>query len=357
MVLRKGRLWVCALALCLLLAAPALAEKSGDWMYVLNPDGTAAISGYLGSEGTVTLPSELDGRTVTSVMPFAFTGGNTLTDVTVPGTIRGIGNSAFGSMEKLSRVTFEEGLLEIQESAFATNEGLEEIILPDSLIALGDSAFGHCPNLRSVSLGEELRLVGTNPFVGDVSLARIELPAGNERLGLERGMLMDEQTGRLIGYAPAADEGGGESVLIPEGIREIGEDSFRMNEALRSVTIPEGVEVIGDRAFAECTALLQVAFPDSLRGIGEDAFGGCKGLTELTLPEGLVSLGAYVFVDCENLMSVRMPPSVTDFGEAYFQSTLFYGCEKLTLIVDPGSAAEAFAQENGIEYGYAEQSE
>ena len=45
----------------------ALAKISGDYEYSVRNDGTAEITKYKGSDSNVTIPSTLDGKTVTSI--------------------------------------------------------------------------------------------------------------------------------------------------------------------------------------------------------------------------------------------------------------------------------------------------
>lgn len=65
------QLWWPTIALVLILAAlfipAAMAEESpteytsGDYRYTLQPDGTVAITGYIGSASTLSIPDTLDG--------------------------------------------------------------------------------------------------------------------------------------------------------------------------------------------------------------------------------------------------------------------------------------------------------
>ncbi len=48
-----------------------------------------------------------------------------------------------------------------------------------------------------------------------------------------------------------------------------------------SVVIPEGVKEIGDGAFEGCTSLASVSIPEGVKEIGDGAFEGCTSLTEI----------------------------------------------------------------------------
>lgn len=78
-------------------------------------------------------------------------------------------------------------------------------------------------------------------------------------------------------------------VVVPAGIRKIGFEAFGKNEpgksALETVILPDGLEEIGMSAFAFCDQLQFVNLPDSLIKIDNSAFWSCKKLTEIRIPE------------------------------------------------------------------------
>ena len=94
-----------------------------------------------------------------------------------------------------------------------------------------------------------------------------EISMGNEnnRFDIEDGVLKKYH-------------GNESSVVIPEGVTEIGERAFEGCKALASVAIPEGVTEIGERAFEGCKALASVTIPASVTEIGQEAFSGCTSL-------------------------------------------------------------------------------
>ena len=64
-------LTLCVFLLCCILPA-AVAEqsmKAGDYTYILQPDGTAEIILYEGSETSLVIPQELNGTAVTAPTP------------------------------------------------------------------------------------------------------------------------------------------------------------------------------------------------------------------------------------------------------------------------------------------------
>ena len=59
-----------------------------------------------------------------------------------------------------------------------------------------------------------------------------------------------------------------------------------MNDRITSVIVEEGVTELGTYTFVYCSKLTSVTLPNSLTTVGEGAFSGCQSLTEVILPEG-----------------------------------------------------------------------
>lgn len=122
-------------------------------------------------------------------------------------------------------------------------------------------------------------------------------------------------------------------VVIPDGVRVIGESAFadmkgveRMimecedydAPAMETLTIPDGVEEIRSYAFAYCQNLTEVRMPDSVRVLGARAFEGCESLKKVRLPAGLEEIDEYAFFLCWELKSVTIPTGVKHIRKGAF---------------------------------------
>jgi len=77
-----------------------------------------------------------------------------------------------------------------------------------------------------------------------------------------------------------------QTVIIPEGVTEIGNDAFMGCRALTSVTLPSTIERIGSRAFSGLSALTTIVIPDTVENISFENSGGWAsfyGTSNLTL--------------------------------------------------------------------------
>ena len=151
--------------------------------------------------------------------------------------------------------------------------------------------------------------------------------------GIQTVILEDGIT--QIGKNAFADCFAMHSVSIPDSVTTIGEGAFTFCGSLESVTIPDGVTKIGSAAFESCGSLKSVTIPSSVTTIGEWAFFGCDSLESVTIPGSVTEIGDWAFSDCGSLKSVTIPDSVTTIGECAFS-----GCASLESVTIPGSVTE-----------------
>ena len=138
-------------------------------------------------------------------------------------------------------------------------------------------------------------------------------------------------------------KGAAVDVVVPDGVIEIGADSFKSQKYLRSVRLPWGVKLIGMQAFYGCDNLLSVELPDTLETIANEAFGMCMKLKHISLPNGLRSIGGRAFCWCKSLESIVIPESVENIHTTNIHwgsgsrdvDRCFDGCDSLVNITYP----------------------
>lgn len=164
-------------------------------------------------------------------------------------------------------------------------------------------------------------------------------------------------------------------VVIPEGVRTIGEEAFADNGSMKTVVIPSTVTRIEGFAFSPCKALSTVTVPSSVTDIGgfvflrcanlEEAFFlasthaiemgtfyECKKLSRVTIGEGIREIQDFAFCDCLNLRTMYMPDSLEVISkDAFFinhwgdECLLGYGRISETVDMEelPASIKRSFA--------------
>jgi uncharacterized protein (TIGR02145 family) len=93
------------------------------------------------------------------------------------------------------------------------------------------------------------------------------------------------------------------TVVITDGVTNIGERAFRDCSSLSSLTIGNSVTSVGERAFRKCSSLTSVTIPNSVISIGEQAFSYCEDLSTLLIPESVTSIGEQAFSYCSNKLT------------------------------------------------------
>ncbi len=106
-------------------------------------DGTYHIAGVEpGFSGVLTIPSEINGITISAIVEGAFINNTDITAVFIPDTIASIGEKAFHGCENITSISIGSTVQSIGSEAFAGCDDLEEIIFPSSVKLIGKDVFG-----------------------------------------------------------------------------------------------------------------------------------------------------------------------------------------------------------------------
>ena len=69
---------------------------SEGYTYQVNEDGNSVtVTDYIGTDSDIEIPSEIDGKSVTSIGYWGFSGCDSLTGVTIPASVTRIGDYVF----------------------------------------------------------------------------------------------------------------------------------------------------------------------------------------------------------------------------------------------------------------------
>lgn len=288
----------------------------------------------------------INGKTVTVYKPVA---------VNLPKTVTSLANYAFRDIQ-ISSLTLPDGLTTIGDSAFynsfITNECAKTVTIPYTVTTIGRSAFEGDICLTKIEITDteqfpsKLTTVGDYAFKGS-GITSFSFPASVTTTGKSYYNLFENC------YSL-------KKVEFAEGIKltEINKQLFTNCTVLETVIIPEGIKQIGENAFDGCSSLETIDLPDSLEYIGRLAFRK-SGLTEITIPEkvkylakakklssssdlnggsradpasGTVnSTSSGQFAYCENLTKVTLPSKLEEVG-----SYLFFATPNLTTITYTG---------------------
>lgn len=84
--------------------------------------------------------------------------------LTIPKSVKKVGDFAFCNCEKLKEVEIPEGVEEIGYCAFENCPELWEVEIPKSIKIIGSLAFWNCRELREVVIPENIEEIGNSAF-------------------------------------------------------------------------------------------------------------------------------------------------------------------------------------------------
>lgn len=337
------------------------------------------LLGYYGTEGNITLPN-----TVTKINDDALKGNKKIVSVTIPGSVKDIGNNAFQGCPNLEEIIFTNpdkasNTLIIRVSAFQDCPKLTKCEIPARAYQVVGNIFKGCTSLKEVKVndnnpyyftkdgvlfgpalvnykpqyddayalqsypagrqgaytipssvnGKEIDQVWTSGFEGAVGLTDITIPASIGRLG-----------------TAAFESTGLTHVTIPDTVQQVDPAVFQNCTSLVSVKLPNGIMEIDQYLFANCISLQHVDMPDTITKINIYAFHNCTSLTSLALPKGLTSLSVGCFEKCYNLQHVVVPPSVINFPKDDVGVYNPFKYSPVTVYVQKGSTGDRFFNNN-----------
>lgn len=229
-----------------------------------------------------------------------------------------IGVSAFSGADDLTTMVYDNAeYLGSNANPYmvllrATDSDITECTVHSSTVTIASLAFANTKELASVVLPDTLEYVGDSAFYGDSALYSINLP----------------RSIKTIGASAFANCTSLAVVEIGTGVEKIGNSAFRGDVKLQSIAIPLTVKTIGYNAFRDCTSLTTVAISDGVKSIGYKTFDGCTSLENVYLPDSLYSIGEYAFKGATALKSLAIPFTTENIGFAAFANT---GIENLAL--------------------------
>ena len=300
----------------------------------------------------------------------------------IPNSVTSIGNFAFFGRSGLNSISIPASVTSIGGSAFQ-NCSLKSITIPSSVTSIGDYAFYNCTNLKEVYVNWNTPPTpGTDAFKNLSFEATLHVPYGTsanytgaswsgfanivemnptgqcgDNLFWEynlAGTLTITGSGAMYDYATYGTkpwhnwQNAITSVVLPDGLTNIGAGAFYGCQALTSINIPASVTTIGQSAFNSCYTLVSIDIPSSVQNIGASAFANCKALTSIIIPDGVTTIENTTFNSCWALNSIDIPSSVTSIGNGAFNTckalssieipssvtsigqSAFYGCSDLT---------------------------
>lgn len=254
--------------------------------------------------GAITIPSNVNGYSVTKICEYAFYHCYYLTGINIPSSITDIEDGAIRGCSSLTSINVEDG-----NTTYDSRNNCNAIIETET-----NKLISGC---NTSTIPYSISIIGKYAFY-NVRMSSLVLPTSVTSI---------EQM--AFAYSTLS------SIVIPNSVTNIGEGSFE-NTKLNSLTIPSSLTSIGNYAFLgcpltsivveegntkydsrdNCNAIIETAtntlivgsrktvIPKSVSGIGRSAFNRNKVLTSIIIPNTVMSIGESAFGDCSALSRI-----------------------------------------------------
>ncbi|MBO7112117.1 MAG: leucine-rich repeat domain-containing protein [Bacteroidaceae bacterium] len=258
-------------------------------------------------EGYLEIPSEIlidnTKYECTAIQDSALMNCYQLKNVTLPQSIKSIGNASFWGCRNIKTLLMPDGVTIIGNRAFFQCNKLAYVNIPNSVTDIDEGAFFECTSLSSVKIPERVKDIKDKTFYGCENLTTVILSDSLKSIG-----------------AYAFNSCDITSIDIPEGVTSIGEGAFQNNTKLSSISIPQSVTFIDICTFECCFDLTSVTIPSSITSIGERAFKGdvfirsiiCQSTTPPSITTDLSNVNGSFEVYIYHLATVFVPAGSLD---------------------------------------------
>ncbi len=265
----------------------------------------------------------------TKISPHAFSGGEYITQITIPASVKGIGAGAFSYCSLVQNIVIPQGITVINNGTFFGCTSLQTVSLPSSLTSIGQTAFYECTSLQNITIPASVTSIGNHIFFKCTSLSSITFE--------------DNSQLHTIGTAAFGDCSKLTTITIPEKVTQL-EGAFNGCTLLESITLPAGLErIIPYRlnAFENCNSLNKVNFTGTL-----DQWASISFTDEIANPlyyaknlyindvkvtsvdfSSIETISDYAFYNCASIIQLNIPACVKELGDC-----AFYGCENLETV-------------------------
>ncbi|MDE6980225.1 MAG: leucine-rich repeat domain-containing protein, partial [Lachnospiraceae bacterium] len=285
--------------------------SNGDFQYQILDNGTIEITGYTGGETEVRIPSDINGRTVTSIGEFAFSNCKSIislyipesvtrietaafrdcsgiTDLLIPGSVKSVGNGAFLWCEGINNLIISEGVEILERNAFEGCMGLRSLVIPESVTKIGKDTF-YCPGLREITVKQG----NANYDSRDNCNAIIETYSNKLIVGCENTKIPESVT-QIEGLAFSGCKGL-TSLRISKNVTKV--SGFGGCIGLNQITVEEGNPVYDSRD--NCNAIIETK--------SNRLVVGCKNTK---IPKGVTTIGIGAFITHSNIIKMNIPDGV-----------------------------------------------
>lgn len=269
---------------------------------------------------------------ITYIGNCGFYGLSKITSLTIPDSVTGIGSEAFYDCLGLKTLSLSNNLTSIGYSAFYNCSGISSIVIPDSVTKIENSTFYNCSSVTSLTLPNALTTIGEWAFY-KCKEQTLVIPDTVTRISIEAFGENNNITSLTMPISASIETN---SIYDCSNIKTlhftkgtgIGMDYneplyfqtpwYKSRNTLTTLILDEGITKIGDRTFFELLKVTSLTLPSTIETIGEQAFNGCDSINLVIIPDSVTSIGDYAFESCDSLLNAFIPGTCTTISNNAF---------------------------------------
>lgn len=274
-------------------------------------------------------------------------------------TISGSGdmydNPSFNILgDYIGTVIINPGITSIGENAFYTSH-VSDITIPNTIKSIGEKAFWGCEMLSSLSFPASLTSIGEYTIEKCPSLCSISVDNENKYFSSENGVFYNKDKTKLIVY-PAGKSGN--TFTIPNSVKSLGVCAFDYCTSLTEINIPASVAKIEYGPFYGSEKLKNINVDTNNKTYASVdgnlynkqkttliKYAPAKTETDFEVPIEVTSIEGYAFAGCKDLTKITISNPKTNINmdeETLPKTATIYGYRN--------SPAEDYAKENNRKF-------
>lgn len=352
------------------LVIPSTVRKDGKTYAVVDYESGNNQNGYYNSYRQEKLVSISLPKTIRYIGNYAFAALPSMQYIEIPENVTTMGNSIFYDSNNLKTIKINAVAPPMVGSFSGTDK--RKVYVPDGslhayrlatpwnncVLVGGEGTFVSIAHVAAGELGHVILDEAT--YLQEVN--KLTVVSGNlnnddwNTLKSMTNLVELDISGMAVTSIPSSafsNKWGLEKIVLPKKLEAIGNSAFN-GTGIKEIELPESLTTLDSHAFANCTSLVGIKIPDKITKISSGSFKGCSNLQSVNFPSALTSIGYESFYETD-LREIDIPASVEIInGDAFCRNTnlkkvtfneglvkieydSFLGCESIESIVCPST--------------------
>ena len=188
----------------------------------------------------------------------------------------------------------------ISHDAFNGSKLVKKLTIPKSIKAIGENAFMGCSGLSELNIDNQIEKVQAD--LSKLPLTTVKYTGAgtttpnwlknNRNI---KNVVFDCSNVEAVADSAFYNCTSLTTIELPHSVKQIGTASFNNCKSIAEFRMPQELDIIKPCAFKNCQSLSGIAFERNLKVIGSEAFLGCTSLTALNITAGIDSIANSAF--------------------------------------------------------------